>query len=352
MNKRTEQVLAAGNGVGLGPHAGVQGVHVRRAGVGQRVVFEVAPPVFVGVEFGRVAREVFQVKSPTPPEPRPQCPALVGRQVVPDHHHAPTQVPEQVTQEVDDLFLADRPVPMKGQIPPQSAAARRDREASDDRDAPVVAGAVPQDRRLAARRPGPADQRMQEKAGFIDENEVGAMAGRSTLDPGPVLFDPAADGVLVTLEGSTLGFLRGKNRGGPSGAEWRRRDTTCRNGRRSAGRFADRSTGPWQSRRRRPLSRVGPPGIVAAGRSACRAAPGRVAPPRRPARLSEPAAPRGRRSAGWCPGDGRSRSGRTRVAAAPRPVAAAAPTARDFRGVSWFILSASEPNDDYYYLDQ
>jgi hypothetical protein len=286
------------------------------------------------------------MKAPASPEPRPQRPALVGRQGVPDHHHGATPVPEQVAQKVDNLLLGDRSVPMKLKIPSQPATARRDREPPDGRDAPRVAGPVSQDRRLATRRPGAANPRLHEKAGFIDENKVSVMPGHIPLDPRSVLFDPAAEGVLVTFKGPTFGFLRGKNRGVPSGTESRTRDMTRRSGRQSAGQSADRSTGRWLSRRRRPLSEARRRGRAAAGRSVWDAAPGGVEPPRLRGLPSAPAAPRGRRSAAWCPADGLSRSGRTRASAAPRPVAAAAPTARGFLGVSCFILSASGPNED------
>jgi hypothetical protein len=352
MNERAEQRLVARRVAGLDQDPRVKAVHVWWAVVCQPVRLEVSPPVLVRIEFGGVAGQELQVQASATAQPVTQGSAAVGAEVIPHHDDAPAQMPEQVAQESDDLLLADALVPMELQIPSQMTAARRDREAADGRDAPVVAGALPQDGCLAPWRPGTANHGMQQEARFINENQVGVPTGRPAFDPRPIPFDPAADGFFVAFNGQPFGPLRGKNRAQPSPEEWRRRGTRCPNAGESTRRSGGRSRGPWQTRNRTLLSEGRPPRPASAAPSVSKDGRAPAGQPGPRLRLADAAAARRRRSAAWSSGGGRSRRGRTRGPSGPRPVAADAPTAPGFRGVSCFITSAFGPNKLYYYWSQ
>src|SRR6185436_6652592 len=106
-----------------------------------------------------------------------------------------------------------------------------------------------QDWSLAARRPGATHQRVQQKAGFIDENDMAVATTGQSFDPRPIVLDPVLDRLLVTLLGAVLGLLRRKNPALPSAAECDPRDSSRASDRGSAARCADRSTSRWRSRR-------------------------------------------------------------------------------------------------------
>ncbi len=325
-------------------HSRVQCMHIRRAVVRQGPALEVGPTVLVRVELGCVGWQVFQVNPPAATQPTSQQAALVSLEVVPDDHDPAAQVSQQVTQEVDDLLLPDVPVQMELQVPAQATPAGRDRQACDGREAAIVPDAVAQDRRLAPRSPTALQQRLQQKARFVNEYKVRVRSGHAAFDAWPVVLQPVGDSRFVTFQCATLGLLRGKNPSRPSGAESRRRG----NGRRIAAprpaRCADRSKDRFGTRRRRRLSASTGPGCASAGPSVWAVARMRGKPSAPPRPGADAAAATRRRSEVWCRADGRSPSGPGLAATRPRPAAAAAPTALKYHVVSCFTASA--PNDD------
>jgi hypothetical protein len=60
---------------------------------------------------------------------------------------------------------------------------------------------------MAAWRPGPAHAWQQAGPGLIEEGDAGFASAGGLLDPGPVLGDPAGDGVFVALQGAAEGAL-------------------------------------------------------------------------------------------------------------------------------------------------
>lgn len=238
-------------------------------------------------------------------------------------------------KERHDLFLADPHVPMVLQVPSHTPAAGRDRQRPDGRDLLPVPHAQTQHRRLAAKTPRTPDQGMQQKARFVDENEVSARPGHPTFDPWPIAFNPASDGLVVPLLGPTLRLLRGKNRGQPSASGWSRRGNGPGSVAQSARRSEDRSTGRWRTRSGWRLSRDIASAPDADTGSGTRAVPvpawgpgHRVLPRPRPEATVA-------RCAAWCSGAGRSRPGSGPALSTRPPSGVAAPTDSGFRVVSW-----------------
>ena len=142
------------------------GTAVREFGLGE------APDALVGVQVGGVGREARYVESrKRVAEVVNQWPSM-DAPVVPEHDHRPAQVAEHVPEEGADLGGPDvRAVELV--VETQTAPARADGQAGDHGDL-VVSLPEPEEGGLPPRRPGLADARDQEEAGFVDEDEVGA----------------------------------------------------------------------------------------------------------------------------------------------------------------------------------
>ncbi len=83
---------------------GLQFIQIVGASIGQ-VVVHLVPHAFIGVEFGRIGGEAFEVEPREPTAEHADRLALVGLAVVPDHDDVATQVTEQMAQEPADLGL-------------------------------------------------------------------------------------------------------------------------------------------------------------------------------------------------------------------------------------------------------
>jgi hypothetical protein len=130
------------------------------------------PDVLRRIEFGRVRREVVNVKSGMVGQERSDLAMSMDRAAIPQQVDGTAEVAEQMLEEGADVEAREisRPTPeIERQVPPpwrhgQSAADRQ----------PIVAVAVAQARRLPARCPRPADVGDKQKAALIDEHEMGA----------------------------------------------------------------------------------------------------------------------------------------------------------------------------------
>lgn len=143
----------------------VVGPTVRQARLGE------IPDAFIGVEFRGVRRKGLEVKPWHAAAERADGIATVNLAIVPEDDHWSAEVTQQVSQEVTHLCLLDV-LGMEAPEESQPPAPRTDRDAGDDRDL-VPAIAMPDDRRLAARRPGAPDGGNQEEARLVDEDEMG-----------------------------------------------------------------------------------------------------------------------------------------------------------------------------------
>jgi len=140
------------------------------AGVGESLLGSL-PDALVGVEFGRVGGKVLEVEARNPAAEGRNGFASMHPEAVPDHDERLAKMAEEVTQERDDLPLADV-VMMPLIVEAESAALGADGDPGDNRD-PIMTLPVPQKRRLPARRPGARDCRRQLEARLVDEDEIG-----------------------------------------------------------------------------------------------------------------------------------------------------------------------------------
>ena len=352
VHEATKQGLATRCLAGGQKHARVQLLDVLGAVVGQRAAFEVRPSVFIGIEFGGISGQVFEMDPTGATQPSVQEFAAVGLKVVPHNDDRPSHVPKQLAKELDNLILPDRSIQVELQIPSQSMSSRRHRQTANARDAAMMPDAVAQDWRLPARRPGSLHQRLQEKACFVDENQVRMVAGRPALDPRPVVRQPVRNGCLVTLQSATFGLLRGKNPARPSDAEWRRRDTALGTDAPRPVQSADRSKGRSRSRRPSPLSEDNAPDRASAWASTWPVARMQAEPAGPLPRAADAVAATSRPSGAWSQEEQRSGWGLCPVDSTQRPGGVAAPTAAEFHVVSCFITSALLNHKDYFYRTQ
>jgi len=150
----------------------MQRVKVRGAHVGEFPALEIAPDLFDGVQLRRIARQPFDGHPPTlAREVRTHQGALVPGQAVPDKDDALTaEVSLELPQKADqaDVLVRARPglevKPAAAPIPAEGQGAR-------DRQALPVPSDMRQDRGLAARGPGAADDGLLREAAFIFEDE-------------------------------------------------------------------------------------------------------------------------------------------------------------------------------------
>ena len=142
----------------------VIGAPVRKARLG------IGPNAFVRIELGRVGREKLEVKPRVAVAELSDRRALVDRRVVQQHDNVTPQVTQEMAEEGADVGLADV-VAVAAEVEPDAVAHGTDRKPGDDGET-IVAIAVVDAGRPAARSPGPAQGRDQEEARFVDEDEV------------------------------------------------------------------------------------------------------------------------------------------------------------------------------------
>ena len=165
-----ESTLGGAARLELLDHGQSEAVAVVRAAVGEPRLGQ-GPDVLVGIEFGRIGREVFQAESGNPPAQVVNGGQAMQSQAIPEHDDGAAQRAQQVREEGADLDLVEVvvvPLIVEAKV----LTNRADRETRDDRDA-VVAGPVAQQRGLAARRPGAQHRGRQHEARFVYEDEVG-----------------------------------------------------------------------------------------------------------------------------------------------------------------------------------
>ena len=91
---------------------------------------------------------------------------------VPDHDHSAAQPAEQILKEVDDPRGVDVGPRVGFEIEAKPTAPRGDAERRDRRDFVALPPESGQNGRPTLRRPGAADQRIEEKPALVDQDEV------------------------------------------------------------------------------------------------------------------------------------------------------------------------------------
>lgn len=149
-----------------------QGVQAQSHEIGERVHFDVGPDVLHGVEFGSVGWQVvdMDIGLATKVLLDPGC--AMGEEAIPDDDHRPSQLPFQFLDEVANRPRRDVPIGVESEAQANPVSLGRHTQGGDHRDFLMVTAAVVQDRSLAGRSPGSANQGSQENAGFVDEREV------------------------------------------------------------------------------------------------------------------------------------------------------------------------------------
>ena len=135
---------------------------------------EVIPHQLVGIEFGRIRRQAFDLQPWMAREDRLDLGAGVDRVPIPKHDEPPTHMAQESSQE--NRHLDPRDVDeVEVHVQPTAVALGTDGERRDRRDL-VALVAVANERRAPPRCPRPPDRRQQEKAALVEENQVGVQA--------------------------------------------------------------------------------------------------------------------------------------------------------------------------------
>src|SRR5262245_60534289 len=113
-------------------------MQIVRTIVGQSGVLRVTPAILDRVEFRRVGREVFHLQARVSFEELLHLPAAMNFEVVPQHGHRSTMMPEKLLEELDQFLLTKRSVQMEPCHPAQAVSSWRDRQRTDDRRVTIV----------------------------------------------------------------------------------------------------------------------------------------------------------------------------------------------------------------------
>ena len=143
---------------------------VRWRTIGQGVLC-LGPDEFIRVKFRGIRGEAMNVKPFMLAEEISDDDAPVNRAAVPKEHHRPTQMPEKVAQESNDLHAGDVDR-MEAEVQPETLSGWGHGDAGDDGNA-IPAIAVFENRGLPDWRPGPADIKDEQESAFVEEDEMG-----------------------------------------------------------------------------------------------------------------------------------------------------------------------------------
>src|SRR5439155_2500390 len=102
--------------------------------VGQRVLLQITPNVFHGIEFGGVGREVFQIEAEMPVKERFDFSGPVGARAIPDHHEVSRQLAEQLQEKVQGSIRVDVLVGVQTEVEVKSVASGRHGQRAHTRD--------------------------------------------------------------------------------------------------------------------------------------------------------------------------------------------------------------------------
>lgn len=157
--------------------------------VGAVAVFEVAPEGFNGVEVGGVGGQPFEGESRNLLEETAEGGAFVHGAVVPDDHHPTAEMLQQVAEEGSDAGGVERAVDEGAEVEVAAKGFRRQGQRGDRGDPFAGSGELGEDGTTPSRRPRPATERCELKAGLVDQNDVGVLgtpflriAGQSVCD--------------------------------------------------------------------------------------------------------------------------------------------------------------------------
>ena len=151
--------------------SGEQRREVVGTSVGQ-VSFGMAPHPFVGIQLGRIGREIRHAEAAMAGEERPQHRTLVNMAVIPQHDDGTAQLAQEVTEKrtrVGRANVVSMDLEVESTAPPLGAQ----RHARDHGEA-IMPLPMPQDRRVSAWCPRAPHRRNQQEPRLVDEDEMGA----------------------------------------------------------------------------------------------------------------------------------------------------------------------------------
>jgi len=138
--------------------------------ISQRGRFEVPPHVFNRIEFRSIRRKVFDRKPSCGSQHGSNDVSAMSIQPIPNNDGSAGEMPGQLVQEVPHKWCGDGDVRMKAEEEADATTSRGDNKSCDDGNLLMGTRPLMQDRRLAARRPAPTNQRSHQKAAFIDKH--------------------------------------------------------------------------------------------------------------------------------------------------------------------------------------
>lgn len=144
--------------------------------VAQDPILDVVPQLLDRVQFRGIGRQAFEVQARVVGQDLADGIALVYGAVVPDGDDRATQVTQEFPEERGGALLVDVAAGMGLEVQAQTAGARRQGQAGDHRHLLVPSALDLQDGGLAARREGAANERIEEYAAFVDQDDVGLAA--------------------------------------------------------------------------------------------------------------------------------------------------------------------------------
>lgn len=153
----------------LAIQAGQEMILVDEQAVGQ-ISVGLAPNELGGIELGRVAGKLFHLQPGMISQKGPDGRVAMDRCPIPERDNRPSDLGQQRLEKAQDI-RAFEAAPAELQVQGQAAALGGDGQGRNGRDL-LVLEVVGHCGRLPARRPGAFDVGDEQKATFIDENQV------------------------------------------------------------------------------------------------------------------------------------------------------------------------------------
>ena len=100
---------------------GFEFIEIFGAVVGHGVTFKVPPGVFIGVQFRGVCWQELHMDSRMSAKKGANFSSPMGIESIPDEEDFSAHVTQKITQEGNDLFLANGAITVEVQVPAQSA---------------------------------------------------------------------------------------------------------------------------------------------------------------------------------------------------------------------------------------
>lgn len=150
---------------------------VRTGAIRERVVLEVSPDVFDGVEFRGVRRQEDRADATGVAHEILDHLGAVGVEPVPDENHrSGMELAAELPQKRHDPWCVDIVVGVEPEIQLHVVAGGGHAQSGDGGDFLMVSSALVENRGLPPGTPTAPHQGRHEKAGFVEENEVGLQA--------------------------------------------------------------------------------------------------------------------------------------------------------------------------------